>query len=84
MKKILIYILILFICVSCNYTNNKINNVNYGIVDSIITERQHDPVIHIYTNIYKIKISVNDTVIYLPSNKKINIGDTIIVQLYNN
>lgn len=76
MKKILI-LLISIIMLSCVDNQDKYIK-EYGIVTSIETYQKYNPVIHIYTDVYKIGVQFPDTFVYIMDGNQPQLGDTII------
>ena len=80
MKKFLIIILIL-IFTSCN-KHTIICNKEYGIVTSIEMYQKYNPIIHIYTDVYKTGVQFKDTLLYIILDKELIVGDSIPRYVY--
>lgn len=78
----IIYTFILLFTFGCTNNNSTNYYKKYGIVKEINIDYEYNMTTHTYSLLYIQKVVFNDTIMYIPSKNKPNIGDTIIIIKY--
>lgn len=85
MKKLFILLIGILMCLcSCIGVNEDKYTEEYGTVVSIDTYHKYNSTLHIYTDIYRIGIQYDDTLIYILDDKQPQLGDSIKRYIYIN
>lgn len=85
MKKLFILLIGILICLySCIGVNEDKYTEEYGIVVSIDIYQKYNSTLHIYTDIYRIGVQYDDTLIYILDDKQPQLGDSVKRYIYKN
>lgn len=79
MKKIILTIIFSLLLINCD---NFRCDQKTGIIIKKDTILQYDPVVHMFTNIYKYQININDTIVSIETDAIYNTDDTLTFYIY--